>query len=103
MAAPKEYLASRELPPAQEPRNSCADPENHTDSNTKIVRLFYSGTGKGLKSNVSKDAINAEQRELLVQIPWSHDREGKNTITEFTTANRRIKLIPMLGNFYVLK
>lgn len=56
-----------------------------------------------MKSNVSKDAINADQRRQLVQIPRSHERDGKNTATEFTTANRNMELIPMLGKLYVLK
>lgn len=70
-----------------------------TDSNTKRIRFFCSGRGKGLKS---KDAINADQRRQLVQIPWSHGRDGKST-SELKPANRSMELIPVLGNFYKLK
>lgn len=73
-----------------------------TDSNTKRIRFFCSGRGKGLKSSVSKDAINADQRRQLVQIPWSHGRDGKST-SELKPANRSMELISVLGNFYVLK
>lgn len=72
-----------------------------TKTDSKRIRLFCSGGGKGLKSNVSKDAIHIDQREQLVQIPWSHNRGGKNTTTEFTTASRSMELTPMSTFIYL--
>lgn len=69
-----------------------------TDSNTKRIRLFYSGRGKGLKSSVSRDAINSEQRGS-----YSHSLQlwqgWKEQTTEFTTVSRSMELIPVLGKF----
>lgn len=85
----------------QEICHQLRNPGTAVQTQSKRIRLFCSGGGKGLKSNVLKDAIHVDQREQLVRIPWSHDKGGKNTTTEFTTASRSMELTSMSTFIYL--